>query len=203
MTQEDEKIGPSYVAQFISLGLLLFITAALAQSRTPAVSMYCGDNLWNMTVATTVLHGVLIPCIIMCIVLPIAVQEPSFVESSKQVFKGLIGTTIVLLLTVFGLEVGFTAEAMATPKCVEALNNATGTSAPLLPVANIIFSIYDGILLFVLFVSLANVDKIFDSFKPYKYVPAALPTENQSSEDEVAQQAYSVRSYLTVAIDRI
>ena len=202
---------PSNFATWISAGMFVLVTVALAQSRTQAVSVNCGDNLWNMTVAATVMHSILIPCIIMCIVMPIAMQEPSFVESSKQVFKGLIGFTIVLLVTVFGLEVGFTAEAMANPKCVDALKNATGSAVPLLPVANIIFSIYDGIMLFVLFVSLANVDRIFDLFAPDIYVPATLPPDEQQPQQGgfqdmqqlPAPQAYPVRGYLAVAIDRI
>lgn len=181
MTKEDEKMGPSYCFQFAFLGMIIFITVALAQTNTAPVFDSCGHDLWNMTVAATVLHCILFPTIMMCILVPLAIHEPSFVESSKKVFMGIIISAILLLLTVFILEVYYSAIAMSKPDCVNALNSASNTSTPLLVIANILFGVFDGLMIIVLGICVANVNTIFEAFSPYEY---SLPQQQQENQME-------------------
>jgi len=149
------------LASYTSLFMLIFTSVALSMSKTAEVSSECGDDLWNITLSTLILHLLLLPCVVACVIAPVLNHERSPLEKNMTVFTVLLIGASMLFLTVLVLEAYYTADALGKSKCVEALNNATKTTVPLLTTANIIFSVYDGIMLVAMLIVLGCTPCIF------------------------------------------
>ena len=175
MSDKNGIAWVGHLASYFSLFMIIFTSVALSMSKTAEVSSECGENLWNMTLSTLILHLLLLPCVVTCVIAPVLLHERSPLEKNMTVFRVLLVGASLLFLTVLVLESYYTAEALGKSKCVEALNNATKTSVPLVTTANIIFSVYDGIMLVSMLVVLGCTPCIFraltDDEEPWNQPP--------------------------------
>lgn len=170
--------------------VVVFAIVALAMTRTPEVSAACGDAMWNMTLSALVVHALVMPFVLLCIVLPLFYVADAGVDASKAAYFGSLFAAFTVVACLFGTEVYYTSETLANARCVRALKDAAKVNDPLLTTATIIFAVYDGILIVLILVLLACTDCIW----------RALEDKKEEERDEYGEEG--TQSILDVTIDR-
>ena len=65
-------VNPCLIASYVIAAITFFFTCiALAVTRSHSAGS-CGDNMWSMLMATFVLHVLVLPCVVGCMIIPTA-----------------------------------------------------------------------------------------------------------------------------------
>ena len=133
----------------IKAAKLIFVAITLNLTRGTAVSLACGDSLWDMIFSTLILHMCLLPVLFVYVIRPLMDKNQEGGDDISMLMLKLACSTCITV-PVFVAEIYYTTKAYEIPNCIQALNNATGAGDPLLTTAGISFAVYDGMILLAL-----------------------------------------------------
>ena len=201
-------VNPCLIASYVIAAITFFFTCiALAVTRSHSAGS-CGDNMWSMLMATFVLHVLVLPCVVGCMIIPTVyfgeVVHRGGVDgvlASKSLYYGSYITALIVMILVFSTEVWFIDVTVKDHTCVAALNNVTKVGDPLITTATAVYSILDALIIIALLVLLSCATCIFRGIEQEK---RKQEQENgQEGEGEnTPMTARFAPAYLQVKIDR-
>jgi hypothetical protein len=165
--------------------------------------------MWSMLMATFVLHVLVMPCVVGCMIIPTVyfgdVVQHGGVEgvlASKSLYFGSYITALFVMILVFSTEVWFIDATLKDPPCVAALKNVTKVDDTLLTSAAAVYSFFDALIIIALIVLLSCATCIFRTIEQEKAKQEGGGDPEDDSEAETVTTSRFTPAYLQVKIDR-